>query len=121
MCIYHDKTKIMRLFDVSQSASPPVVLETPMLCAVIGCRDDQIFYLRLQKSPQRLGLFRRLIQGMKISSEVLVTTDLSNFGTQADFSIACRDEDSTQVLVITSTQGICKSYRLSFDERESPA
>jgi len=116
LCLYEQKMHILRLIDASQSPSTQVSLETALLCAVVGCRDDQVFYVRLAKSPLCLGLYSRPIQGMKIGSEVLVT-ELSSMDPKASFDIACRDEDSAQILIIVSTEGKFQSHRLDFEEQ----
>ena len=116
MCLYNDKTHTLRLFDAWQNTSTSVPVETSLLCAIIGCHDDQIFYIRLSKSPHRLGLYRRAIQGMRIGTEVPVTAEMSGFSPQSGFTIGCRDEGSAQVLVIVSTEGKYQSHRLDFEE-----
>ena len=115
-CLYDKKAGSLRLFDADGNSSNEVQLESELLCAVIGCRDDQIFYARQPKSRQKLGHHRRPIQGMKIGDEVRVT-ELSGLEPRATFDIACRDEDSAQVLIIVSTKGKYQSHRLDLEER----
>ena len=122
-CMYDRIMKTLRLFDTDQNQDTQVTLDPTILCAVVGCRDDQIFYVRLHdpgggflaRSRPTLGLYRRPIQGMKIGSEVRLT-ELSSLDPRATFDIACRDEDSAQVLIIVSTQGRYQSHRLDFEE-----
>jgi hypothetical protein len=117
MCLYNEKARSLQICDASRHTGSPIILETPLLCAVVSCHDDQIFYLRLQKPSSQVGLYRRLIQGMKISSEVLVTAEIREFDPKAKFSIACREEDSAQILIVLSTQGKYQSHRLDFEAR----
>ena len=121
-CLYDKRMRSMRLFDADQNLCTQVALE--LLCAVIGSHDNQIFYLRLNEPPgggflsksrRTLGLYRRPIQGMKIASEHLVT-ELPSLEPKATFDIACRDEDSAQVLIVASTQGRYQSIRLDLEE-----
>ena len=56
---------------------------------------------------------------MKIGEEVLMT-ELTSMKPRATFEIACRDEESAQVLIVVSTQGECQSHRLEIEEQDYP-
>ena len=85
MCLYNHETQTLRLFDVSQNNDSQVMLETPLLCAIVECNDDQIFYVRRSKTPHRLGLYSRSIQGITFGNEVLHSADLSSFSPEGRF------------------------------------
>lgn len=85
-----------------------------MQCAVIGFRDDQIFYVRMLKSRRLAGLYRRPIQGNNFGSEVLIS-ELSDMDYRAKFDIAAREEDHAQLIIIVSSEGKYQCHRLDFE------
>ncbi len=122
-CLYEKNMRMFRLFDAERNTCSQVNLDSELRCAVIGSHDDQIFYVRLHdhgggflsKAPPLMGLYRRPIQGARIGLEFLITR-LPKFTSKATFDIACREEDSAQVLVIVSTEGNYQSIRLESGE-----
>jgi hypothetical protein len=106
----------LRLIDAVQKTAVSVPLETPIRCAIVGCHDDHLFYIRLLKSKHVLGLFQRSIQGNGFGKEVLLQ-ELGGMGYKANYDIACREKDHGHHIIVISTEGKCQSHEIDFESR----